>query len=305
VFQRLLVPLDGSRLAESVLPAARAIAGRFDAHVTLLHVVERRPPAAVHGERHLATVSEAEAYLEDVARRLFTPERVTIHVHGPGEGDVAGLIARHAEEFGSHLIVLCTHGSGAAHDLLYGSVAQHVLGQGASPVLLVRPSERAAAFACRRMLVPLDGSAASEAAVAPAATMADAFGAHLRLLTVVPTLATVPTDRSPTALLLPGATSVSLEMEEEAIAAYLDGLAARLRARGLAADAQVRRGDPAWEVTEAAERFDADLLALATHGRSGISAVWAGSVASRIVARCRRPMLLVRAPGEPGGGGGI
>ncbi|MDR7543748.1 MAG: universal stress protein [Armatimonadota bacterium] len=305
MFQRMLVPLDGSRLAESVLPAARAMAARFGAHVTLLHVVERRPPAAVHGEPHLATVPEAEAYLADVARRLFAPERVTVHVHGPGEGDVATLIARHAEEYGSQLVVLCTHGSGAARDLLYGSVAQQVLSHGAAPVLLIRPGDRAAAFACQKILVPLDGSAASEAAVDPATAIAGAFDAHLRLLTVVPTLATVPTDRSPAALLLPGATSVSLEMEEEAIAAYLDGLTARLRSRGLAADAQVRRGDPSWEVAEAAGQYGADLLALATHGRSGISAVWAGSVASRIVARCRRPMLLVRAPGRPGGGGGI
>jgi nucleotide-binding universal stress UspA family protein len=299
MFQRLLIPLDGSRLAESVLPAGAVVAERFGAEIVLLHVVERHPPADVHGERHLASESEANAYLAGVAARFFPSGRVTIHVHGPGEGDVAGLIARHAGEFGSGLVLLCSHGRGGARDLLVGSVAQQVLGVGSAPVLLIKPGDGPPAFACRRMLVPLDGSQASEASLAPAAALAEAFEARIHLLAVVPTVATVPTDRAPSALLLPGATAASLEIEEEATTAYLAGLVTRLRAGGLAAEAEVARGDPGWAVPEAAERLAVDLLVMATHGRSGIRAVWAGSVATRIAARCRRPMLLVRAPGLP------
>ncbi|MDR7417850.1 MAG: universal stress protein [Armatimonadota bacterium] len=303
MFRRLLVPLDGSQLAETVLPVVQAFAGRFDADVTLLHVVERRPPADVHGERHLASLAEAEAYLRDVAARHFASGRATVHVHGPGEGDVAPLIARHAEEFGSGLVMLCSHGRGGARDLLVGSVAQQVLAVGSAPVLLVKPptgpTPASKVFACSRVLVPLDGSRPSEAALGPAATVARAFGAEVYLLSVVPTVATVPTDRAPAALMLPGATALSLEMDEEAVTGYLDDLAARLRADGTTARAFVGRGDPAVIVTEMAGRLEADLLVLATHGRSGMTALWAGSVATRIAARCQRPMLLVRAPGVP------
>lgn len=301
MFNHLLIPLDGSRLAESVLPAAGAIARRFGSAVTLLHVTERTPPDEVHGEPHLTTVAEAEAYLTKVAQREFAPESVTMHVHAPGETGVAESIARHADELRAVLIVLCTHGHGGARELFYGSVAQQVLSHGTVPVLLVRPGPRAQAFACNRILVSLDGSVPSEAALPAAEAMARAFGGRIHLLTVVPTVATVSSARAPTALFLPSATAVALDIEEQETRLYLEGLAARLRHSGLDAEAEVWRGDPAWEVTAAAERLDADLTVMATHGRSGMSAVWAGSVAIRIMARCLRPMLLVRAPGPPDG----
>ncbi|MBM3470338.1 MAG: universal stress protein [Armatimonadetes bacterium] len=301
MFDHLLIPLDGSRLAESVLPAAGAVARRFGSGVTLLHVVERTPPDEVHGEPHLTTVAEAEAYLTEVASREFPSVAVTMHVHGPDETGVAESIARHADELRAALIVLCTHGQGGARELIYGSVAQQVLSHGSAPVLLIRPGPGAQVFACSRVLVPLDGSVPSEASLPLAEALAHAFGGRLHLLTVVPTVATVSSARAPAALFLPIATAVALDLEEQETLLYLDGLAARLRQDTLTAEVEVGRGDPAWEVAAAAERLDADLVVMATHGRSGMSAVWAGSVAIRIMARCRRPMLLVRAPGAPDG----
>lgn len=299
MFRHLLIPLDGSRLAQSVLPAAQALAYRLGSSVTLLHVIEQRPPSDVHGERHLATAGDAEAYLRALAGEALAGVPVEVHVHSPGDADVATSVTRHANELRADLIVLCTHGGGGARELLFGSVAQQVLGRGTVPVLLIRPEGAGQAFTCARIVVPLDGSPPSEAALPVAEALARAFGGRLVLLTVVPTLATVPTDRAPAALLLPGATSASLEIEEEETRAYLEGLAARLRAGSLEAEALVGRGDPAWGVVEVADRIGADLIVMATHGRSGMSAVWAGSVATRIVARCRRPILLVRAPGTP------
>jgi nucleotide-binding universal stress UspA family protein len=253
----------------------------------------------VHGERHLSTVREAEAYLADVAARALGGLPARAHVHGPDDADVAASIARHTDELRTELIVLCTHGRGRARDLLYGSVAQQVLRYGQVPVLLVRANGAAPEFRCERILVPLDGSPASEAALPVAEAVGRVFGASLHLLTVVPTATTVAADRVPAARLLPGATAASLEMEEEAVRGYLAGVALRLRGAGLAADAEVPRGDPAAVVLEAIDRTGADLLVMATHGRSGLSAAWAGSVASRITARCRKPILLVRAPGVP------
>ena len=65
-FTRILVPLDGSRLAEAVMPAARSLAAKLGARVLLLHVLEREPPEAVHGEPHLGTSQEALTYLESL-----------------------------------------------------------------------------------------------------------------------------------------------------------------------------------------------------------------------------------------------
>jgi nucleotide-binding universal stress UspA family protein len=295
MFDRLLIPLDGSRLAESVLPLAGALARRFASAITLLHVVEPRPPAEVHGEPHLGSVPEADRYLSLLAEGVLAGLTIDRHVHAPGAADVAGIIARHAEEFEASLIVLCDHGRSGARDLLYGRVAQRVLRQGTVPVLLIKPEAVGRTLAGSQILVPLDGSAASESALRPAGALARAFDGRLVLQTVVPTISTVPTDRSPAALLLPGATAASLEMEEEDVRRYLADLASRTRVTGLDVDARIDRGDPAIEIVAAADRLHAGLVVLSTHGRSGMNAVWAGSVASRVVARCRRPMLLVRA----------
>src|SRR5579864_3493459 len=121
---RLLVPLDGSRLAESVLPVVERLAAA-GAIPVLLHVLERGAPATVHGERHLCAADEATAYLDDVAARLQAGGgAVELHTHEAPEGDVAGSIVAHAEEERADLIVLCTHGGGGVRDLLVGSIAQ-------------------------------------------------------------------------------------------------------------------------------------------------------------------------------------
>ena len=113
MYQRLLVPLDGSRLAEAVLPLIGWLAPACQAMVVLLHVIERGAPATVHGEHHLQTTEEAAAYLRGQAERLRAHGIVVeTHVHEVPEGDVARSIAAHAQEERADLIVLCTHGSG-------------------------------------------------------------------------------------------------------------------------------------------------------------------------------------------------
>jgi nucleotide-binding universal stress UspA family protein len=212
---------------------------------------------------------------------------------------VAASIARHTDELAIDLIVLCTHGRGRARDLLYGSVAQQVLRFGRVPVLLARADGAGLPFRCDVVFVPLDGSPSSEAALPAAESLARLFGRRLHLYTVVPTVGTVTGDAAPAARLLPGATAASLEMEEENAREYLSATAERLARANLAVHVAVGRGDPASMVLEAIDRAGADLVVMATHGRSGLSAAWAGSVASRITARCSRPILLVPAPGAP------
>lgn len=288
----LLVPLDGSPLAEAVLPAALVLAERFRARVTLLHVIERQAPVTVHGHPHLTTEREAEAYLAGVAARFAGAEGpVARHVHPNPEGDVAASIAAHAAELAADLVVLCAHGQGGARGWLAGTIAQQVIRRAAPPVLLVRPD--AGAFAPAAILVALDGSPEGEAVVPVALAFARALGVGLTLVAAVATVGTVPGDRAAVAQLVPAATAAALDLEEEATAAYLARLAERLRAAGFAARTETGRGDPARTVAEMAARAGPNLLALATHGRAGFDALWAGSVGSRLVARLPGPLLLV------------
>src|SRR5574341_1515835 len=167
MFRHLLVPLDGSGLAEAVLPATASLAERLGATVTLLHVMERDAPATIHGERHLTEMGDAESYLQEVARRLaLRDQAVARHVHQPKEGDVARAIVQHAAELGVDLIVLSTHGRGGLRELVIGTIAQRVLQRGTAPIFLIHPTGGSPPpFTCRTILGPLDGTAAHEPAL--------------------------------------------------------------------------------------------------------------------------------------------
>lgn len=299
-FQKILVPLDGSRLAEAVLPVVAVLAKRFGATVSLLHVLERGAPETVHGERHLADTREADAYLARVAEVCRCEGiRVELHVHPNEERDVVGSIVGHAREFGANLIVLATHGRGGMRDILVGSIAQQVLRRGGLPVLLVKPTEagEAPAFQGKRVLVPLDGRPNHDRVVLPVVEeVSRALGADLQLLMVVPTLNTLPRDQGATAILLPSATAAALDMEEEGARGYLERIAEPLRGSKLSVSTEVRRGDPAGEVAEAAEAGNTDLIVMSTHARVGIEAFWSGSIGSKILSRIRQPLLLIRVP---------
>lgn len=297
MYQRLLVPLDGSHLAEAVLPITERLGQACEATVILLHVLERGAPAAVHGERHLRALGEADTYMAQVAARLRTSGvAVETHTHEAPEGDVARSIAAHVAEERADLIVLCTHGSGGVRDLLFGSIAQQVLKRGSVPVLLARPTPDGLArpFALERVLVPLDTTAAAEAALGPAQHLAHLLDAGLHLVMVVATSSTVRGERQALAQALPTATRATLELEEAEGQEYLEEVAQRLRTAGMAVTTEVRRGDTLNALADEAGEPGVGLVVVATHGRVGVQAIWAGSVTARLLARTRAPLLLLR-----------
>lgn len=298
VFAHLLVPLDGSRLAEAVLPVATALARWLGAGITLLHVVERRAPARIHGERHLCEPAEARAYLGGVLERLRSAGlQGQCHVHEVPEGDVALSIVRHAEELDNDLIVLSSHGRGGMRGFLLGSIAQQVLGSGTRPVLVVHPDAAPDPFELRRLAVPLDGTARHEHSLPVAAGLARACGAAIELVTVVPTRTRLPMEHAAAGRLLPLTTAARLDMEEGEVHRYLQGVARRLEeaAPSVAVSVRVRRGEPGEELVRCFREVDTDLVVMATHALRGWQAFWAGSVTPRVLTQWRRPVLLVRA----------
>ncbi|HZT43395.1 MAG TPA: universal stress protein [Chthonomonadaceae bacterium] len=296
-FTRLLVPLDGSRLAEAVLPATETLAAHFSSQVILIHVLEERAPATVHGDRHLMDAGEADQYLQTIAARLRAGGiPVETHVHEALEGDVARSVVEHTEEFAPDLVVLCAHGSGGLRDWLYGNIAQQVLQRGTRPVLLIQPNRDGSAppFAPRCILVPLDGKHEYVPAVSVAAMLAGVFSARLHLTLVVPTLGTLPKEQVGAGILLPTTMRAILDLDEQESQAYLDRIASQSRAQGLTVQTEVIRGETVQELLQYAERLPADLMVMASHGRAGLNASLTGSVASRLTARVSFPMLLIR-----------
>ena len=297
MFKRLIIPLDGSRLSEAVLPTAIFLAQKLHASVTLVHVIERNAPTHVHGEPHLSKPAEAEAYFEKV--RLLFPAEIPVeaHVHPIAIADVGQSIVEHAHEFESDLVMMCTHGRSGLRKMLFGSIAQQVVAARV-PVLLVHPQQGVAAPVPSggRFLIPLDGTEVREAGLPAARELAHCCGASLQLLMVVPTLHTLSGVESTSRILLPATTKEMLAQETEDAKNYLHQWIVRLRGKGAEVSARIRRGDATESIIEEAESLDASLIVMGTSARAGMDAFWSGSVAPKISERTHLPVLLI--PGK-------
>jgi len=297
MFKHILVPLDGSTMAEAALPVAGYLARLGKGRVTLIHVVEKDAPAAVHGEHHLRAADEARAYLEGVrARFAAVPVAWELHVHAAPAADVAGGIVAHEQEFAPDLIVMCTHGPGRLERLLRGSLAQQVVALGRTPLLLVRPGmAQTEGFSLRKILLPLDGTSRHEGGLVVALELAAAAASYLQLLAVVPSTAALAGREASLARFLPGATRAVQDLAAANLQEYLGGVRHRAVALGVVADTWLRYGDVAEEIVRAATEIGAELIVLGTHGKAGTKAFWANSVAARVQALTARAILLIPA----------
>ncbi len=296
MFTHLLVPLDGSRLAESALPAAAYIAEKLNATVTLIHIIEYHAPKEVHSEPHLTNKEDALRYLTEIAQTSFPPDiKVDYHVHTSEERDVAKSIVAHAPEIHHDLIIMCTHGRGGLRDFLFGSIAQQVIGSGKIPVLLIHPSEAGSPqeFQCGRLLVPLDGNPEHEQGLPMAVQLAKDCGASLHLVMVIPTYGVLKGEQRAASRLMPGTTAAVLDLAEQGGEEYLRKKLIAMKPEEIRVSAEVTRGEPAETVVEAARRAGADLIVLGTHGKAGMDAFWSGSVTPRISSLWEKPILLV------------
>jgi nucleotide-binding universal stress UspA family protein len=289
-FARILVPLDGSRLAEAVMPAARSLAETLGARLLLLHVVEREPPRAVHGEPHLATAADAHSYLEthaDVLRRDGIA--VESHVHERPVGEVAHAIDAHAHEFAADVIAMCAHGRSNLRTRVVGSIAERLLRAGSVPIVLRTvhaPGD--VAFRLRRVLVPLDFGHDVDTAVAAARTLAKPYGASVTLLGAVEAPAAT------TARLLPGTAARLTAYETAEIARRLTDLAERLRVDLGEVQALVSDARPADAILEVRDALEADLIVLVTDAHGGPSSWFDPPAAQRLLQRPDLTLLLIR-----------
>jgi nucleotide-binding universal stress UspA family protein len=290
MFSRILVPLDGSRLAEAVMPAACSLAGRLDARLLLLHVLERQPPATVHGEPHLASVEEASAYLQDHARRLREHGiAAEVHVHERPVGEVATAIDSHAHELGADLIAMCAHGRTNLRTRLVGSIAERILRGGSIPILLrtVRGTP-AASFELRTLLVAIDFNHDVEAAVSAARLLAAPYDAAVVLLSALEPVS------PPTSRMLPGTSAMIRALDFEALGGRLDALAERLRADVSEVRTIVEDRRPTDAIVAAGDALPADLIVLVTDAHGRLSRWYDPSTAQQLLSRPDLTLLLIK-----------
>ncbi len=296
IIRQLLVPLDGSVLAESVLPYTAQIAKKINVSVTLIHIIEIDAPTTIHGQLHLTRADQAEEYLRAIATsEIFKGITVNTHVHEAGEVNVSRSIAEHSKELHQDLVIMCTHGSSGLHSMLFGSIAQQVIALGTTPVLLINPSgeklSKTGSF--ENFLIPLDGNPDHEQALEYASIFAKMCGAKIHLLMAIPLFGSMSGELTPINRLLPGTTSRMMDMIVPDAEEYLKRQKTKLEESGLKVSASASRNNPTKAILESAKKIKADVIILATHGKKGADAFWEGSITPKISKSSKIPLLLV------------
>jgi nucleotide-binding universal stress UspA family protein len=284
----VLVPLDGSNVAERALPYAASVAARLRRPLVLM-MAAYLSDIPEHGPWSSDMVSHPRetgmAYLTAVREQhKLADAKLVVKVGYPHEA-----ILEAAKEEGASLLAISTHGRSGFSRWVYGSTAGNLLHSSHFPVLVVgknvRDAETASSFAPRRLLVPLDGSAASEEALSYASEIADAFDAGMTLMKVAPFSTeaftmTVPQMYWP-------------ELDEELVRAASTYLEKVRSSMTRPVELKTAQGPRAESLMDAIESAGVDLVVMSTHGRAGLVRSVLGSTADRLL-QGPAPVLLIR-----------
>ncbi len=295
MYRSILVPLDGSLPSEQSLPYATALARRSGAELQLAYV--HTPLLLGEGTLYLGTPDvqlweDEKKYLKSVVDRLQKVElnKVSAHVL---EGPIADTLQEHALSKGCDLVVMTTHGRGPVSRFWLGSVADQLVHRLPIPLLLIHTREEiplpATEPEVRNILVALDGTPTAEQILQPAGALGKLMGASCTLLRVVPSVV-------PHVVYTEVAVDTALADKLRAEArVYLQRVAESLRDQGF--DVQTRiiaHAHPATAILNEVSSGEYDLLALETHGRRGLSRLFLGSVADKVVRGATVPVLVHR-----------
>jgi nucleotide-binding universal stress UspA family protein len=301
MYTRMLIPLDGSKLAENVLPYARTLTRALDVRVELLSVVDSMDFARTSHAGHArdlgaiveAVTRESKQYLESVARS-FTGSTVTCVVE---QGQPEEVIIEKAAGDKGTLIGMATRGRSGIHRWLMGSVAEKVLRGATNPLLLVRGNEegkRDGAATLKSIVVPLDGSKLAESVLPRAMELSKKLSLEIVLTRAyqIPLSSTYAVADAP---YIPNSDAL-LNVVREETGAYLEAKVNELRGNGIEKVSSVLMvGSGADEIIELARGTPDNLIAMCTHGRSGVKRWALGSVTEKVVRHSGDPVLVVRA----------
>ncbi|MGZ8488107.1 MAG: universal stress protein [Candidatus Binatia bacterium] len=299
MYSKILVPLDGSKTAEKVLPYARHLAGKFKIPVELLAVLDIAEMAthiSAERARHLDTMIEdgmraSTTYLRGIAT-TFPEGNVTCTVEKDRAEEA---IIGNAGADGGTLIAMATHGRSGMDRFLLGSVTEKVLRGSANPLVLVRAKEEAktsgeAPF--KSIIVPLDGSELAESVIPLAVTMAQKLDLEVVLFRAyhMPYNAYGGDDGY-----MVNYDELIDSVRDEA-KEYLDKKVAEVTKHGVAKVSVLsKEGFAGDEIIALGHKTPDGLIAMCSHGRSGVKRWVLGSVTENVVRHSDAPVLVVRA----------
>ncbi|MBA3533845.1 MAG: universal stress protein [Ardenticatenales bacterium] len=298
MYQKILIPLDGSPFAERVLAHIRPFITPHHTSVLLLRVVERTKVVSATGPLgSLASLSaerlweEAEGYLRAIQGELramgITAECKVV------AGDVTSTICESALAHDADLIAMATHGRSGVSRWALGSVADHVVRVCPLPILLVRASaETMSNQQLRQNLVPLDGSLFAEQALDSAQALAQENGASLLLVRSID----LKSERELDGMLeeVEGGSALRAH-RARAARLYLDHVQEQLHSSGVCSHYHLMYTPPAPAILKTASQEEVDLIVMSTHARSMLGRWVYGSVADKVARDTTCPLLLVRA----------
>ena len=297
----ILVPLDGSGFAEQALPLATELAQASGAALRLAYV---HTPAAswdpgvefsLFDPELEQQVRERElAYLDRLGHQLtqgggLHVERALLN------GTIAPALEDYVERTGTDLVIMTSHGRGGVGRMVLGNVADQLIHRLKVPVLVLRPEEmkkaRKEEYGHRRILVPLDGSELAASILDEAKAFARMTRSELLLLMVVQPVPVL----LPPFIWPPERLVATPEDRELAARKYLETLKKQLRDERFLVQSRVRTARKvAPEILRVARDEECSMVALATHGASGLDRMMLGSVADQIVRHADVPVLVLR-----------
>jgi len=314
VYKKILVPLDGSELAEVVFTYAKELAGRLDLDLVFLYVCSPKEEESRFMHRsyveHAAEMVRSQA--EEVQKKTSAKKKTKV-LHARGElavGRPAEEILRYAEKKDIDIILMATHGRSGVGRWVLGSVADKVLRASEVPVWLVRsgiPEEIVYdKWPRRTILVPLDGSELGEAVLPHVELLAKQRGAEIVdvILLMICEPPAMPAYYPPSAQFQTPGGTVNMEPKEYMRLAtercrrlserYLARIEKRFRDAGINVRSEVIQGKAANEIIDYANKYPFNLVVMSTHARSGLGRWAYGSVAAKVLQGISRPLFLVR-----------
>ncbi len=310
MYSKVIVPLDGSDLAEQALPYAELVAASLSVPVELVQAYDIMP-ANVLSTRREQVVAQLQTGAQALAEASLAPVRQRLSGLGVeanpviNRGPAADVIVTQAGTDPGALVVMCTHGRGGISRWVMGSVTDKVLHTVPNPMLIVRANVTGPASpgaSLRSVIVPLDGSALSELAIPHAVSVAAALSARITILQVTPTLdyyrhqlTAVTPELGAMPDFDPGSPEELTSEDAANSSAYLADVTNRMtidHAHGVVGE-HVMSDNIAQSIIERATS-EPSLVVMTTHGRSGVGRMVLGSVTDRVIRHSSVPVLVIR-----------
>jgi nucleotide-binding universal stress UspA family protein len=300
MYDRILVPIDGSKFSEQAIPYARLLREKLGSSIELIQVLEEPSPIPSNPSyssylEHVADSlrAESDSYLSELVESLRasgTAASWSVHT-----GDPASVIAKIGDSHPSSLIAMCSHGRSGEARWWLGSTTDKVIHAANCPVLVVRSrseyveSPRVGLTHCT---VPLDGSSRAEQVLAHVVTWATAFSLQVTLIRVIPELDSHMLELFPEPF---------EEDRESQARQYLESVSERLAEQGISnIQVSLLHGHPASVLVDLALHATGNLMIMGTQGlgASGIYRWTMGSVSQRVVGNSQAPVLVIRTAEE-------